>query len=354
MKNVEAAFPNAASTFSTNVISRMFRTCKSLSLMTILATAIGLGQDRPQPLVAMPDFRFARTIGGAVIERHYLLTNTGAAPLRILRADMTPPLRPSKLPAIVGPGEQAMFSFRLDTAKVAGYYEGLIVLITDHAVQPEIQLTFEGEVVPPIEFRPMAAFFVSTQRGSSKSTSMEIFNHREEPLKILSVESSSNRFSLDLRTLVPGKHYELALTMHPDAVSGKTTEAITLTTSDPNRPVLKIEANTLVRDRVYTFPDRLSFDLPQSHTLKRNSGSMSRTSQTLMVYQAGGKDFQIAASTEAPFLELRTIRSELGDRYQIEVSVLREKLRSGPVDGSIVITTNDPEFSRLSVPVTVE
>jgi len=333
------------------MLSKRFRTCKFFPLAAFLVTAIGFGQDQPHPFVAAPDFSFLRTLAGAVIEHDYLLTNTSTSPLRILKADMTPPLRPSKLPASVGPGEQAIFRFRLDTTKVAGNYEGWIVLFTDDSVQPEIQLTFEGEVVPPTEFRPMAAFFVSTQRGNSKSSSIEILNHREQPLEILSVESSSNRFLLELRTLVPGKHYQLALTMRPDAVSGKTTETITLTTSDPDRPALKIQANTLVRERVYTFPDHIDFDLSQSPALRGNLGSMNGISQTLMVYQAGGKDFQITASTDAPFLDLHAIRSELGDRYQIEVSVLPEKLRPGILDGSIVITTNDTEFPRLVVPV---
>ena len=39
------------------------------------------------------------------------------------------------------------------------------------------------------------------------------------------------------------------------------------------------------------------------------------------------------------------------DRYQIEVVVVPEKLKSGEGDGAIVIVTNDSEFPCLWVPV---
>ncbi|MGH9777648.1 MAG: hypothetical protein ACRD5I_04480 [Candidatus Acidiferrales bacterium] len=70
-----------------------------------------------------------------------------------------------------------------------------------------------------------------------------------------------------------------------------------------------------------------------------------------MVYQVGGKDFQISVSTDVPFLELTPVASTKGDRFQIEVRVVPEKLQRGKYAGHILIVTNDPEFTRLEVPV---
>jgi hypothetical protein len=40
-----------------------------------------------------------------------------------------------------------------------------------------------------------------------------------------------------------------------------------------------------------------------------------------------------------------------GDRWQVTLTLKRESLKPGPIKGSILIETNDPEFSRLRVPV---
>jgi hypothetical protein len=70
-----------------------------------------------------------------------------------------------------------------------------------------------------------------------------------------------------------------------------------------------------------------------------------------MVYQDGGKDFRAVAETDVPFLQLSTFQANLKDRYEIRVTLVPEKLKSGPVNGSIVILTNDQEFPRLTIPV---
>src|SRR5207253_6435700 len=72
---------------------------------------------------------------------------------------------------------------------------------------------------------------------------------------------------------------------------------------------------------------------------------------SLMLYQDGGSDFQISADTDVPFLELATSQAHLKDRYEVRLTVVPDKLKSGQVSGAVVIVTNDPEFRRLIVPV---
>ena len=70
-----------------------------------------------------------------------------------------------------------------------------------------------------------------------------------------------------------------------------------------------------------------------------------------MLYQDGGSDFQISAETDVPFLELSTSQANLKDRYEVRLTVVPDKLKSGQVSGAVVIVTNDPEFRRLIIPV---
>ena len=74
-------------------------------------------------------------------------------------------------------------------------------------------------------------------------------------------------------------------------------------------------------------------------------------SQTLMIYQAGGRDFRVTPSTNVPALEVTSQRGPRGDRVQLTVSLDASKAAAGPIDGAIVVTTNDPRFPRVTVPV---
>ncbi len=52
-----------------------------------------------------------------------------------------------------------------------------------------------------------------------------------------------------------------------------------------------------------------------------------------------------------PGLSLKAERGPKGDRYQLEVTLIAEKVHVGPMKGSIIIITNDAEFPRIIVPV---
>ncbi|MBI2815854.1 MAG: hypothetical protein HYX72_02830 [Acidobacteria bacterium] len=324
---------------------------KVLSIVILLAGSRLAAQDGPQLTIAGADFGFPKTPAGEVIEHEYFIINGGSKPFRLLKANMTPPLRAVAMPAVIPPNTPVAVRFRLDTSRVAGQFDGNILLITDDPDRPQINLTFQGEVVPLIEFDPLPAFFVSAQHGESKTASIEIINHQPIPLKIRKMESDSSRFVASLETIDPGKRYRLKLTTLANAPVGRVSETIRLATSDPAKPLLEIPANILVRERIYTFPDFLDFGALQPERLEGNLEQLSQTAQTLMVYQAGGKDFRISVQSDLPFLYLYPVRSKLGERYQIEIAVIPEKMKAGEFSGSIIITTNDKEFPKLVVPV---
>src|SRR5207247_1430901 len=137
----------------------------------------------------------------------------------------------------------------------------------------------------------------------------------------------------------------------PDAKPGQETEDITLLTSSKKQPRIVIQANTLVRERVYTFPERIDLGLIKRSELESNPGLTNLIHQTLMVYQQGGKDFEATALTDLGVLKLRANRSPLGDRCEIQVQVAVNQLAPGPINGFIRIKTNDPGLPALNVPV---
>jgi len=277
--------------------------------------------------------------------------NSGADTIQVERIALTPPLRVDKVLSKIPPNEDGQLVVGLGTPRELGEYDGAIEVSFKNKDLTPIRLEFTGKITPVIEVRPAPAFFITTARGRTNSASLEIVNKDVEPMQITEVPHSSSRYELKLATIELGRRYRLDLVMRSEAKPGRQTEDITLLTSSKKQPRLVIQANTLVRERVYTFPEDIDLGLIKRSELKSNPGLTNLINQTLMVYQEGGKNFEINALTDLDALKLGSQRSSLGDRYEIQVQVAVNRLAAGPINGFIRIKTNDPDFRELNVPI---
>ena len=292
-------------------------------------------------------FEFGTVIQGTVVTHVFALRNPSAAPLRILGVDLSPWLRISGFPAQVGPNQQIDLPVSISTSGMRGPYSGELRLRLDDPGRPQAVFTMAGVVVPRVEFRPYAAFFLTGDRQSPARASIEIVNHQVAPLRITRLDYPRDRFDARLEALEDGRRYRLSITLRTDAAAGVREDVIQLHVDDGR--VLRIPANTRLRERVYTFPAEVDLgSIPQ--TLLDDDGA-DLPAQTLMVYQAGGEDFRAAFTTDIKGLAIAAERGPRGDRWQATVTLERSASTAGPVQGSIVIETNDPEFPRLVVPV---
>ncbi len=209
---------------------------------------------------------------------------------------------------------------------------------------PQASLTFAGRIVPAIELSPRAAFFVAGQRGRGNRAAIEIVNHESEPLTIEKIEHPTERFTTQLETLKRGQHYRLTLALNPDGPGGQTADTIVIRTSSKRTPVLKVGANTYLYEKVHTFPDVVDFGTWRV-------AEAGHAAVILMIHQERGSDFRVQLSSDVPGLSFKSERGLKGDRYQVEITLISEQIRVGPMKGSIIIGTNDPEFPRVVVPV---
>jgi len=309
------------------------------------------GESSPGLKVAEPTFRFELLGMHEPVEHTFYFENLGQEVLQLANLTVTPPLDLVKATGKVSPGERGSIRIRLGEPRRKGDYAGQVEVAFKNPGVSNLIFGVVGKILPHIELLPMPEFFVATQRGQPKQASLQVINHENEPLEIYRVEHASSRFLTDLETVQPGQSYKLTLTLRGDGKPGKLTEPITLITSSKKQPLVKIPANTLIKERVYTFPDSVDLGLIRIQDLRPKPQMAESLSQTLMVYQDGGKDFKITASTEIPFLKLAAEASKLKDRYQIKIEIIPDKLKPGRIDSSIAIETNDPEFSKLEIPV---
>ncbi|MBZ5514413.1 MAG: DUF1573 domain-containing protein [Acidobacteriia bacterium] len=325
----------------------MLRALPCLTAMLLAAATQGFAQKTVSDL-----HNFGTIELKAPMEHTFDFRNDRPEALEIKNVQLTPPLTVTRMTSRVEPGARGSVTIRLETPRERGDFKGFVAITFKNADAKQLYFWVVGRLEAPIDFEPFAAFFVSTQRGETKTKSLVITSHEAEPLTILEIKHDTSRFTTRLETLEPGRRYRLSLTVKADAPAGRATEYITLVTSSQKHPLLKVQANTAVHERVYTFPEAIGFKTIPVASLKAQPHLVQNLSQLLMVYQKGGKDFKISARSDVPFLRLTSEQADLKDRYGIKIEIVPERLTAGEIKGSIIIATNDPQFPQITVPVT--
>src|SRR5260370_19571469 len=105
-------------------------------------------------------------------------------------------------------------------------------------------------------------------------------------------------------------------------------------TSSQRMPVLNVDTNTYLYERVHTFPDVVDFGTWRA-------AEAGGAAMTLMIHQEGGSCFRVQLSSDVPCLSLKSETGPKVGRYQVEITLVPEKVRMDPIKRSIVIGTND-------------
>lgn len=297
-------------------------------------------------------FDFGRIFIDGSVQHTFTVRNDSERDLVVRDVSLTAPLTVTAMPGKLQPGESGNVTIIMDKqGRKYGEYDGFVaVKFTDEKVPPA-QFIVTGTIVAPITFEPFAGFFLSTPKGVPKEAAIEIVNNESEPLRIIGVEHASSRFRTELETVEEGRRFRLKLLLD-GTTPGRGAEKITIVTSSRQSPFLEVMANTLVKDRVFAFPDRLDIGAIDVSQLKARPNMVAYLGQGIIVSQLDGKDFQISAETDVPFLRLETKQAQLKDRAEVKIAIIPEKLKEGNVEGTITVSTNDPEIPKLTIPVT--
>ncbi len=301
-----------------------------------------------------PVWDFGKVRRDEVVEHSFELRNDSSNTLEINAVQLTPPLSVTGMKRILQTGETGRIDVRFGQPRSGGDFEGLIIVqfAGDNARAKFFRV--QGRVVNAIDFDPLKAFFITTFKGESVQQSIDIVNYDTEPLRKIAVAGESPRFRTSLETIETGRRYRLTVRTLETAPAGKSRDVIQVQTSNPQYPSIAVPVNTQVRDRVYTFPDSLTLGLIDREDLKARPHELAFLTQSVMIYQRNGSNFEINPETNIPFLRLTKRAADTKDRYEIVAEVVPDKLTSGRFEGVIKIKTNDADFPLINVPVIVQ
>jgi hypothetical protein len=324
-----------------------------LSFLSYVFPATNVYGNGPKAIFYEAIHDFGTVLQGNTITHIFKLKNSGNEELKLKNPKITGKSTTVRFQNSLQPGQDMEITLKIDTNNLIGEVETGVIFSTNDPQNPEIELKMSGLIKPIIDVRPMADVFFSVYKGKSTEKSVTIINNYKDPLQINKIESNSDRFSHQLKTIKEGHEYKLLVKVNPKASLGRTMEKVVLFTNNEKMPQLQIGVNIFVKDDVYNFPDDINFGTIDLKKLKKNPQLLDLLFQTILVKRREGKgsDFQIKLEHNIPFISIKKDPDSGSETYRLDVSLVLDKMTKGKIDTFIKVITNDKEVPEIKIPV---
>jgi copper(I)-binding protein len=299
----------------------------------------------PKIRFATPMYDFGRAQSGELVKHTYIFTNIGDETL--ILANVQPQCgctTAGEWTKQVEPGQTGSIPIQFNTANQPSQVFKQVTVTCNDKSQGTLFLQLRGSVYKPLEVNPQLAVLNLSPDVETASTIVTITNSTEEPLTLSAPESNNKAFKAELKTIAPGKGYQLVVSSVPPLTAGGVQAQITMKTSWTNPAVLSVSVYANVQPAIAVIPSHITL-LPgplanpqtPSVTIQNNSTnriSLSDPAVNTPAAQAQIKETQPGRS----FTVLTTFPQgfELPPGQQLELTV----------------KTSNPKYPVVRVPIT--
>jgi hypothetical protein len=209
----------------------------------------------PKIQFASQSHDFGRVIEGEVANHTYTFTNVGSQTLVIsdvqVSCGCTTAMDWSRS---VEPGQTGTIAIQFNSATFSGPVGKSIIVTCNDPGEPVVTLQLTANIWRTIEVTPQFAILSVTAESPSNTTTMRITNNQPEPLTLAAPECDNRAFAAELKTIQPGRAFELLVRTVPPLPVGNVSATISLKTSSTNIPTLTITAIANVQPVVMPSP----------------------------------------------------------------------------------------------------
>jgi hypothetical protein len=184
---------------------------------------------------------FGRVRSGEQVKYSYVFTNAGDQSLELnvspacgcITADWT---------REVEPGKTGVIPIAFNTAGYAGPILKSIAVYCNDRTNPRPVLQFKGTVWKSVDVVPAIAVLNLSTDAPPASVTVRLTNNLPEPITLSAPESNNRALAAELKTLRPGKEFQVVVTPVSPLTPGTVQALITLKTSSTNTPIITIPA----------------------------------------------------------------------------------------------------------------
>ena len=282
----------------------------------------------------------------------FVVRNRTTTPVTIKSVELSMPGMRARFRPVIAPNGEGTVTLEWDTSHLSGEIAGVATVLLEDSPKRSETLMMKVVVRPPLEIHPYPAIFLSAFRGEDTEARLKIVNNEEQPLAISLSDTGNNHFVAALKTVEPGRVYELVARAQSAALPGRYDEELALSTDNPKLAGVTIPVHLFVKPDLYANPDAVDFGPVSAQELKKNPSTRELLTQTFVVKKRKG-EFEIKKiGSDLEALEVRKDPSDgKSSTYRIDVALSPQRVKAGKFEGFVEIVTDDKDFPIIRVPV---
>jgi hypothetical protein len=299
----------------------------------------------PKIKFAEPIYDFGKVDSGQVVKHDFVFTNIGTATLEI--KDVRPGCgctTAGTWDKQVEPGKTGSIPLQFNSANFGGSVAKSATVTCNDPSQSNIVLQIKGTVWKPIDVTPtMAVFNVTSEDQTNQTKVVRIVSNLEDPLELSDLQCTNKLFQAELKTIKPGKEFELQITALAPFNGPTVIAPVSLKTSSPKMPTINVSAYVMVQQPVVVMPNQIILPAgPLTNTVHpvvtiRNNGTNSLELSEAAINVPGAD--VIVKETQPGKLFSLTVNFPVG--FEVQNAQLIE----------LTVKSNHPKVPVIKVPV---
>jgi hypothetical protein len=291
-------------------------------------------------------YEFGKAPAGEFVKHVFTVTNSGTEELEI--SNVHPACgctTAGDWTRKIEPGQTGKIPIQFNSSHYNGPVTKTIDVTSNAKNQSRATLVIKGTIWKPVDIIPQSAVInVQADDTNIASTTVKIVNHSDSDLTLSDATSSSQSFTAEIKTVTPGKEFQVVVTAHPPFAAGNSPATISLKTSLSNASTLSITAIASVQAAVQVAPAQITLTGYTDHwttnrVLIHGNGN---SATNLLLEDPKSSDSRI---------QVELVRLGTHNMYNLLAAVPPgfELAKGAPTQ--ITVKSNHPRYPLLTIPV---
>ena len=299
----------------------------------------------PRIQFATPVYDFVRARQGDPVKYTYVFTNTGDQLLIVTNVQpQCGCTAAGDWTRQVEAGKTGSIPIQFNSAGYNGPVFKQVTVTCNDKRQTVSFLQLKGTIYRPFEINPQVAVFNLPPDSEGGSMVVSITNNMEEPLTLSAPQSNNRAFTVELKTIEPGKGYQLLVSAVPPLNPGSTQGQITLKTSWTNPPVLNITVYANVQAAIGVIPAHITLPAAPLMSAQTNSVMIQNNSTNQLTLSE--------PAVNAPGVETQIKEVQAGRSFNAFLSFPRGFEIPAGQQVEFTVKSSNPKFPVVRVPIT--
>jgi hypothetical protein len=333
----------------------MLNRCCALFAVMVLVAVASPAQDLTEgaPKVVVPEKikDFGTVPQGETVKTDFVLRNQGTKTLVVKAVRPTCGCTVADFDTEIQSGREGKVRVKLDTTGFSGPISKSILIITNDPQLPTMSVIVKARVQPYLEVlpRPLVRFNAIQNDGAEQV--LTLVGAEGQRFEATRVESSDPSVEAELRKvdqkeLMPGKgedQYEVTVRLADTTPVGTVNAQLTVHTNHAKAKRMQIKVFGIVRAVLHVTPSALQFGSVEA--------ALQPGRNVIVVNNRASGSVEVTdATVDDPAFTAEVYTVEQGQRYQVAVTVV-PTTTPGTHDSELIISTTDPEYPELRVPI---